>query len=149
MRRPPTPSAPSRSRRSADVDDLCRRPELTVSAVDNAPSTDAERSLTLPQIRRCRRRLPSTLHRPPTSSVPSRFFRPADRQRCRLCDICLYIYLSVGRSPLIYCPATHTTKEIHHMGFVLQRPRAGEYQTMECRPRAVCSRSTVTPRVYF
>jgi len=64
MRRPPTPSAPSRS---------LRLPMSTTSAVD-------QRWLSPP----------SMLHRPPTPSVPSRFFRlpvHADLQRCPLCDI--------------------------------------------------------------
>jgi len=114
MRRPPTPSAPSRSHRSADVHDLCRR-HCTVHR------------------RRAFRHASSD---PPTNSDV-------------VCVIYVSIYPSVARSPLIYCPATQTTKESHHVVFVLQRSRAGAYQTLECRRRAVCSRSKVTPRGLF
>jgi len=93
MRRPPTPSAPSRSLRSASVDDLCRLPALTTSAVDTAVSTDVKRSVTLLQTTSARRS-------PAMSSV---------------------WYLSVARSPLIYCPTAQTTKEGHHVVFVLRR----------------------------
>jgi len=157
----------------------CLSPALMVPAVDTAPSTDAERSLTLPQIRRCRRSLPSTsvdstvvyialstdaerscrsanvddLCRRYCTVHRRRAFRHASSRPPTHGDVVCVIYvsisLSVARSPLIYRPATQTTKESHHVGFILQRPRAGEYQILECWPRAVCSRSTVIPRVYF
>jgi len=87
MRRPPTPSAPSRSLRSTNVDDLCRRPALTIYAVDTAPSTDVKRSLTLLQT--------TSARRPPAMSS--------------------VWYLSVARSPLIYYPTAQATMKGHHV----------------------------------
>jgi len=121
--RPPTPSAPSRSLRSANVDDLCRRPALTISAVDTVPSTDVKRALTLLQT---------------TSACRSPAMSPVR-------------YLSVAHSPLIYCPTAQTTKEGHHVVFVLCRShvlattRQWKVASHPWR-RAVWSRSRVTSR---
>jgi len=111
MCRPPTPSAPSSSLSSTNVDDLCRRPALTISAVDPAPSTDVKRSLTLLQ----------------TTKVD-------DLPRCPLCDILASLAhrLYIVRQPrrlwkvtTLFRPSAVT--------------RARDYQTMEGRQSSVTS----------
>jgi len=97
-------------------------PALTVPAIDNAPSTDAERSLTLPQIHQCRRSLPSTsvddlrrryctVHRRQTFSHASSDHQCTPISRDVLCEISQRRSLTAyilsdspddnGRSPVI------------------------------------------------
>jgi len=136
MRRPPTPSASSRSLRSANVDDLCRRPALTISAVDTAPSTDVERSLTLPQTTSARRS-------PAMSSV-------------RYPPRCSDLHRGTPISPDLHCDISAS---LAHRLYTVRQPRrqwkvttwfgpspvtrARDYQTMEGRQSSATSRCLV------
>jgi len=88
-------------------------PTLTVPAVDNAPSPDAECSLTLSQIHQCRRSpAMSSVRYPPMCSDLHRR-TPTPTEVLRYPQISTVI--SVARSPLIYCPTAQTTIEDHHV----------------------------------
>jgi len=92
-------------------------PAMTVPAVDNAPSTDAERSLTLPQTTSARRS-------PAMSSVR---------------------YLSVARSPLIAYIVRQPRRPWKVTTWFYPSPvtRVRDYQTMEGRQSSVTSRCLV------
>jgi len=60
-------------------------------------------------LHQCWRSLLSIMRRPQTPSAPS------DHQCWRSPAMSYVWYLSVARSPLIYCPTAQTTKEGHHV----------------------------------